>query len=416
MINIYDTLSRNLYLVTSLEKKEDGTVTMSAKEIQSYNETSSESLLPGELYGNFSLKDGFLQSSNFVTGSAGWQLTPTSGELNFALSVDSLDIPDTTTANSFHVDIDGNTWWGATTIGASIASVTKAGVLTATGAIITGTITATSLTATTGGTIGGTTITSTALTGGIIRTAASGARIELIASTTRMNAINSTGTVLVINNGDSAGVGILQITPVGTAARGIEFIIPSGLGADAKCITIDNPSVSICIDMLDAGSTGMNIAGASANGIILNHSGTANALDVDGAPSAAALVDFTTSGDYPALEMSYTGAATNSYGIRITAGTSTLKEAIFIDSNADSHLTEGITIDRDGNSAGGIMPAMDIQALNAGGGGAVGIKFNTASIDAVIQVAADATAAGAYAGRIPIYVGTTKKYLHYFDA
>lgn len=31
------------------------------------------------------------------------------------LSVDSLDIPDTTTANSFHVDISGNAWWGANT-------------------------------------------------------------------------------------------------------------------------------------------------------------------------------------------------------------------------------------------------------------------------------------------------------------
>src|SRR3990167_1343693 len=39
-----------------------------------------------------------------------------------------LHIPDATTANSFHVDTEGNTWWGATTLGASVASVTKAGV------------------------------------------------------------------------------------------------------------------------------------------------------------------------------------------------------------------------------------------------------------------------------------------------
>src|SRR3990167_2335617 len=39
-----------------------------------------------------------------------------------------LHIPNSTTANSFHVDTEGNTWWGATTLGASVASVTKAGV------------------------------------------------------------------------------------------------------------------------------------------------------------------------------------------------------------------------------------------------------------------------------------------------
>ena len=140
MTNIYTDLQldRNLYLVTSLEKKEDGTVTMSAKEIQSYNEIFSESLLPGELYGNFSLKDGFLQSSNFLTGSAGWQLTPTSGELNFAVSVDSLDIPDTTTANSFHVDSNGNMWLGATTFAGSNAKVSNAGAATFNSITITG--------------------------------------------------------------------------------------------------------------------------------------------------------------------------------------------------------------------------------------------------------------------------------------
>jgi hypothetical protein len=30
-----------------------------------------------------------------------------------ALSTSSIDIPDTTTDNSFHVDVNGNTWWGA---------------------------------------------------------------------------------------------------------------------------------------------------------------------------------------------------------------------------------------------------------------------------------------------------------------
>lgn len=46
------------------------------------------------------------------------------------LTVDHLDIPDIITANSFHVDVDGNVWWGATTLAGSLASVTKAGVAT----------------------------------------------------------------------------------------------------------------------------------------------------------------------------------------------------------------------------------------------------------------------------------------------
>jgi len=44
------------------------------------------------------------------------------------LSIDYLDIPDTVTANSFHVDVDGNAWWGATTLAGALAAVLKTGV------------------------------------------------------------------------------------------------------------------------------------------------------------------------------------------------------------------------------------------------------------------------------------------------
>jgi len=82
-----------------------------------------------------------IESANFVTGSTGWQLTDTSGEINFALSVASLDIPDTTTANSFHVESDGDTFWGAnvaTGFAAAPASISKAGVGKFTNIVITG--------------------------------------------------------------------------------------------------------------------------------------------------------------------------------------------------------------------------------------------------------------------------------------
>ena len=68
----------------------------------------------GGLEGNLVMQDGYMQSSNFVSGVSGWQITPTSAEFNVGVSVDELHIPDEVTANSFHTDNDGNSWWGAT--------------------------------------------------------------------------------------------------------------------------------------------------------------------------------------------------------------------------------------------------------------------------------------------------------------
>ena len=59
------------------------------------------------------ISSGFLQSQNFVSGSSGWQLRPDGAEVNGAFAVTSIDIPNTTTANSFHTDASGNSWWGA---------------------------------------------------------------------------------------------------------------------------------------------------------------------------------------------------------------------------------------------------------------------------------------------------------------
>ena len=55
-----------------------------------------------------------------------------------SLTTTHLDIPDTTTANSFHVDVNGNAWWGSTALATAVASVTKAGVATFTNIKITG--------------------------------------------------------------------------------------------------------------------------------------------------------------------------------------------------------------------------------------------------------------------------------------
>jgi len=66
----------------------------------------------GGLEGNIEIIDGYLQSSNFVTGVRGWKLEPDSAEFNVGVSVESIHIPDETTANSFHTNDTGNSWWG----------------------------------------------------------------------------------------------------------------------------------------------------------------------------------------------------------------------------------------------------------------------------------------------------------------
>lgn len=59
-----------------------------------------------------------LQSSDFVSGSTGWKIYG-NGDVEFndgtfrgALEAGELHIPDQTTANSAHIDTDGDTWWG----------------------------------------------------------------------------------------------------------------------------------------------------------------------------------------------------------------------------------------------------------------------------------------------------------------
>lgn len=100
------------------------------------------------------MMDGIMRSQNFVTGSAGWQIDAegnaefNDGTFRGALTASTIDIGGSD-ASSFHVDIDGNMWLGAATLGAAPFSVTNAGVLTATSGTFSGTITATA------GTIGG---------------------------------------------------------------------------------------------------------------------------------------------------------------------------------------------------------------------------------------------------------------------
>ena len=65
------------------------------------------------------------------------------------VSISQLDIPDTVTANSFHVDSSGNAWWGSTDLGSAPAKVLNTGAATFTSITIGGYV------QTTRGTFGG---------------------------------------------------------------------------------------------------------------------------------------------------------------------------------------------------------------------------------------------------------------------
>lgn len=90
---------------------------------------------------------GELKSPNYSTGNAGWtikangdvefnngnfrgDITGASGTFTGAVNATAINIPDTVTANSFHVDSAGNAWWGSTAIGNSKAKVLSTGIAT----------------------------------------------------------------------------------------------------------------------------------------------------------------------------------------------------------------------------------------------------------------------------------------------
>lgn len=82
-----------------------------------------------------------VRSSNFSTGSSGWciygdgSVEFNSGVFRGSISASTIDIGGND-ATSFHVDVDGNMWLGASTYAAAPFKVSNAGVLTATGATI----------------------------------------------------------------------------------------------------------------------------------------------------------------------------------------------------------------------------------------------------------------------------------------
>ena len=120
--NIFE-LGFNKYLSKELSVLGIGQNDLSMPSIMgsSFLEIPPSQMGSGELVGNITMVAGLLQSYNFVTGSTGWQINYdgdvefNSGVFRGSLVAGSIHIPDQdTTANSFHTDSDGNSWWGCT--------------------------------------------------------------------------------------------------------------------------------------------------------------------------------------------------------------------------------------------------------------------------------------------------------------
>lgn len=77
-------------------------------------------MMSGGMVSNLYIADSELQSENFESAVSGWRLGPTNSEfidvtIYGTLLAGQIHIPDqNTTANSFHVQNDGDTWWGCT--------------------------------------------------------------------------------------------------------------------------------------------------------------------------------------------------------------------------------------------------------------------------------------------------------------
>ena len=125
---------------------------------------SSTDIVSGEMTGNLFITKGFIRSKNYVTGVSGWtinddgsvefgsgyfrgDITGATGTFSGTITGGALNIPDTTTASSFHTDSSGNAWWGtnvATGYATAPAKILATGAATFSSITITGGSVATS--------------------------------------------------------------------------------------------------------------------------------------------------------------------------------------------------------------------------------------------------------------------------------
>jgi|GEM_PF-6356117 len=368
---IYTLLNINLYKNDNYRISVNDVNGSSNFSIASGQILDPNAIASGSIAGDIEYAGGSISSANFITSSAGWRLS----------SDGSLEASDGTFRGNITAtsgEIGGFTIATTTISGGTKLELSSAG--------------------------------EGVITSGTFRSAASGTRLQITDATQRLEVFNANGDVNAVLNWSSTTAAILKLAPIHDARRALEIIIPAsfagaGSEADAKAITIANAADSICIDITDGGLVGLQIAGCDTS-----------AIKITSPSSNAATIDLTgVSGSYPAIDIVQSGTATDSYGIRIVQAAAAIKEGIYIDDNASSHLSESIYIDRDSNSASNAA-AIKINSDNAGAGEAIGIDFSGSSAQRVINVATDNGAIGTYAGRITIAVAGVTKFVPYYNA
>lgn len=149
------------------------------------NSVGAQYIGSGDMGANVNLVDGYLQSSNFVTGSAGWQIDA-DGDVEFndgvfrgTLSAASGSLGSIIIGtDAWHIDSAGNMWWGSsTTYAGATIKISNAGVVALTSGVFSGDITGAT------GTFSGDITAATGLFGGTIG-------FENVAAGTNANALN----------------------------------------------------------------------------------------------------------------------------------------------------------------------------------------------------------------------------------
>lgn len=169
--NLYQEYSRDLYRITGAEQgnaimdvlqpsigaDNSSSVTIPPDSIGSGTDTATTQVTTGstqavkKTYDNTAT--GYILGLDPKDGLAKFYIGSPSAYINWdgtsltvvgGVSISSLDIPDTITGNSFHVDTSGNSWWGATTLAGSTAKILNTGAasfssMTISGGAISGT-------------------------------------------------------------------------------------------------------------------------------------------------------------------------------------------------------------------------------------------------------------------------------------
>lgn len=380
-MNIYDYLTLDLYALGQNLQSGDSVPVTVAK--QSSSETYSESIITGSIDGNLSIIGGFIQSSNFVSGTSGWRLSA-SGTLEAvnAILSGTIDIGGSD-ATSFHVDVDGNLWSGAATYASAPFKVSSDGVLAA----ISGSI---------GGfTVGATTITGGTLvldSAGTIKTASSGQRVEI--STTDIKLYDSGASVITLGTADlgagattAAQIALnsnsltgMKITTSTDATLGVRMDSSSNVTFNAMRIELSNTGTGndgYGIQITHAGGA------SSSYGIDVVKSGVGEAIRVNQTGTSDALsitVNSSTGGS--AIDLSGGHSSRTTPLINITdLATSSSAPAIGISS--DSSVVVSIT--NDNMNVG----AIDLIHSSNSGSNVIGIRMNLANAGAGVEYAFD---------------------------